>query len=82
MTSADIQVAGPMYLTHAPRVLKGWNAQYVQPVDPRSGYGLLEAYVCWGCGFVEWYCHGADRIPIHPHLMTELIDLDAGGPYR
>lgn len=46
--------------------------------------GLLEAYICRTCGAVEWYCVDVEKIPIHPHLMTEEIDYDAdrAGPYR
>lgn len=52
-------------------------------LDAQQGVGLLEAYICRACGFVEWFCADADKIPAHPLLMTEVIDLDDGGsPYR
>ena len=46
--------------------------------------GLLEAFVCLGCGVLEWYCLEPENIPEHPHCMTEFVDLDANadGPFR
>ena len=36
--------------------------------------GTLELYICESCGFVEWYCHQPQDIPIGPAYMTEVID--------
>jgi hypothetical protein len=47
-----------------------------------SGRGLLEAYVCTACGFVEWYCHDPEAIPIGPEYMTEIVDYAGEAPYR
>ena len=66
--------AGPMFAVY--------RFQKLRPLDPREGYGVLEAYICKGCGFVEWYCQAPEEIPIGPEYMTEEIDLDATGPYR
>ena len=50
----------------------------------QTGLGLLETYICRWCGAVEWYCVDVERIPEHPHLMSEAIDYDGAGdtPYR
>ena len=57
-------------------------ATYNFPIEPHRGFGVFEAYICKKCGFVEWYCHAPEEIPIGPEYMTEEIDLDASGPYR
>ena len=71
--------AGPMFAAY--RFLR-WQDHAARPIDPRAGYGVLEAYICKQCGFVEWYCRAPEAIPIGPEYMTEDIDLDAGPPYR
>ena len=75
------QVSAPMYLTHAPTASGLFN-ESANPIAIQRGFGMLEAYVCRKCGVVEWYCSDADRIPAHPHLMSELIDCEGEGPYR
>ena len=57
-------------------------ATYRFPVEPREGFGVFEAYICKKCGFVEWYCHAPEEIPIGPEYMTEEIDLEGDAPYR
>ena len=47
-----------------------------------DGRGLLENYICKGCGFIEWYCADPDKIPIGPEFMTDEIDYDQDAPYR
>lgn len=47
-----------------------------------QGYGLLEMYICTGCGVVEWYCHDPHRVPIGPEYMTEIVDVTPDSPYR
>ena len=76
------QVSAPMFLTHVPTVDAGWLSTTAKPIDATSGHGMLETYVCWRCGFVEWYCSGVQQIPIHPMMMTELIDYESDAPYR
>jgi hypothetical protein len=75
-------VSAPMYLTHAPTAHLQRQLQDAKPISTGTGIGMLEAYVCRRCGAVEWYCLDAERIPIHPHLMTQLIDYEGQGPYR
>ena len=82
----NAQVAVPMFLTYVPKGNPtnkpgGW-LNGPQPLDMNDGHGLLEAYACIGCGFVEWYCHDALDIPLSPYVMSELIDYGKGGPYR
>ncbi len=76
--------AGPMTATirpdTAPKML--FAGKNVGTPTPSSGIGLLELYICTGCGLSEWYCHDPDRIPIGPEYMTELIDLESSSPYR
>jgi hypothetical protein len=47
-----------------------------------GGRGTLEAYVCSGCGFVEWYCNDPEAIPIGPEFMSEVIDYGPDAPFR
>lgn len=79
-------VSAPMFLTHnvsgsAGNRPGGW-FNGVEDLKTVTGHGQLEIYACVGCGAVEWYCHGVKDVPIHPHLMTEMVDYSAGGPYR
>ena len=62
-----------------PRLL--FRGRVVHTPDIGQGHGLLEMYICSGCGFVEWYCHNPERIPIGPEYMTEVID-ESSAPYR
>ncbi len=80
----NAQVSAPMYVTHMPDTYRGFFSSEVKPVAvEESGIGLLEVYVCRGCGATEWYCVDVEKIPIDPHLMTELIEYgDGDGPYR
>lgn len=76
------QVSAPMYVTHHATPRRGFFQP--DPVVPthEPGYGLLETWICRKCGFVEWYCFDVEKIPAHPHLMSELVDFDTTGPYR
>jgi hypothetical protein len=79
----NVQIAAPMFFTATiPGASGGGVGVARTEVAIEHGYGQLEMYACLGCGFVEWYVHGARDIPIHPHLMTEKIDYGSGGPYR
>jgi hypothetical protein len=79
----NTQLSVPMYITHAPTVIDGWLGRRPGEVEvENTGHGLLETYICRKCGAVEWYCIDVDRIPIHPHLMSEAIDYESGSPYR
>jgi hypothetical protein len=74
----------PMRLTIMPTTTRGLlsSHEYADSPEPSSGRGMLEAYVCRGCGFVEWYCSDPENIPIGPEFMTEELDAGDGGPYR
>jgi hypothetical protein len=69
---------GPMFATYEIQTTAGGT----YPIHARSGFGVLEIYVCKRCGFVEWYCNDPESIPIGPAYMTEEIDLGGEGPYR
>ncbi len=49
----------------------------VHPPSAQNGYGLLEAYICKRCGFIDWFCQDPENIPIGPGYMTEEIDSDS-----
>lgn len=49
--------------------------------DREQPHGRLEAWVCRGCGFVEWYAQSPERIPIGEAFGTELVTVPAPG-YR
>jgi hypothetical protein len=79
-TSSD---TAPMHVTYAPTSHIGAVLKYVQDLEvATSGHGRLEMYICRKCGAVEWYCVDVERIPLHPHLMTEAVDYDGDTPYR
>lgn len=78
---ANGQITAPMAIGHAP-MRDRMDYDDCNVIDIKRGRGPLEVYVCCGCGFVEWYCPDVARIPIHPNQMTEIVDYDAGGPYR
>lgn len=72
--------AAPMTVTFMYREPKKSAAS---PIDVGLGLGLLELYICKGCGFVEWFCIDPEHIAIGPSYMTEEIDDDTTrGPYR
>jgi hypothetical protein len=76
--------AAPMTLTIVSEVRDSfWSSKKKVPeqLDPHKGRGLLEAYVCRGCGFIEWYCVDPDSIPVGPEFMAQEIDYGAA-PYR
>ena len=76
--------AAPMMLTYVPELNPGgWlSGPSAKPVQPEQGRGKLEAYVCRGCGFVEWYCLDPESVPIGPEYMTEDLDVGPKTPYR
>ena len=69
---------GPMFAAYELRTRDG----EVAPFHPRAGFGVLEAYICKGCGYVEWYCQDPNEIPIGPEYMTEEIETDGSTPFR
>lgn len=74
-----------MYVTYMPAKEKGFFSNSVAPIAiEQAGVGLLETYICKKCGAVEWYCVDVEKIPVHPHLMSEEIDYAkrGEGPYR
>lgn len=52
--------------------------------DPtlKTGKGMLEMYICTGCGLVEWHCLDPQSIPIGPEYMTEVVDYAPDSAYR
>lgn len=45
-------------------------------------FGVLDAYVCRACGFVEWYAQEPEKIPIGATFGTSLVEVPGAGPYR
>lgn len=80
-------VVAPMALTVRPVVVSkrgifsGGN-EASEPDVRHHSRGILEVYVCVGCGFLEWYCQDTESIPIGPEYMTEAIDYGSRTPYR
>jgi hypothetical protein len=72
----------PLAVTFAPAVRGGfWSLRTAEPTRS-SPVGILEAYVCRGCGLTEIYAEGAANIPIGPEYGTELIEVTPDGPFR
>ena len=79
----NTQLSAPLFLTHAPSTYHGFFGSHVKEIEvEETGYGLLETFICRKCGLVEWYCHDIERMPAHPHLMSEAIDYESDAPYR
>jgi hypothetical protein len=76
--------AAPMALTIVPQITDhGWPfGVSAQSPNPWAGRGWLEAYVCLGCRYVEWYCLDPQNIPIGPEYMADIVDYTPNGPYR
>lgn len=78
--------AGPMTLTQDPRIsariLFSGNTVEAPSVAEADGHGILEAFTCLACGFVEWWARSPQDIPIGPEYMSELVDYTASAPYR
>jgi hypothetical protein len=74
----------PMSATHMPDVAQKllFRGNKVRTPDIATGVGLLEMYICSQCGFVEWYCHDPESIPIGPEYMSDIVDYSASEPYR
>lgn len=45
-------------------------------------FGVLDAYVCRACGFVEWYAQEPEKIPIGATFGTSLVQVPGAGPFR
>ena len=78
----NMQTSTPMMLTFKPRASPGVFSVRREPLDISRGWGWLEVYACYDCGRVEWFCTNVRDIPIHPHLMTDIVDYGGTGPYR
>ena len=74
----------PMTLTQKPQLAPRMFRKGVTVDAPTvvRGDGMLEAYTCLSCGFVEWYVEDPAEIPIGPEYMSELIDYTPDAPYR
>ena len=75
-------IAMPMALVYQYEVRRMHDQSSLLPIDPHKALGLLEAYVCRKCGFVEWYCADPEKIPVGPVYMTEELDYEGETPYR
>jgi hypothetical protein len=67
---------GPMTLTYGEVRVTGLVRSHFEVAAPSigNGHGLVETYVCRGCGFIEWYCIDPESIPIGPEYMTQQIE--------
>jgi len=83
LNSSQPEVA-PMTLTQRPKLEPRIFRKGVKVDAPTvvRGEGMLEAYTCLSCGFVEWYVEDPTEIPIGPEYMSELIDYTPDAPYR
>lgn len=48
----------------------------------RETIGALQAYVCLGCGFVEWYVERPDRIDVDRLEGARVLRSPRGPAYR
>ncbi len=71
------QLAAPMMLTYAVQSQKRaiFAGNEVDSPAVGAGYGVLEAFVCCACGFVEWYCQAPESLPVGPAFNSELVDV-------
>jgi len=70
-------LAAPMMLTFEvqSRTRMVFRGNEVDSPAVGAGHGVLEAYVCRACGYVEWYCQGPEDLPIGPAFNSELVDV-------
>jgi hypothetical protein len=66
-------VAAPMYVTYAVQSQKRtfFAGSTVETPAAGQGYGILEAWICEACGFVEWYCQRPTEIPVGAAFNSE-----------
>jgi hypothetical protein len=76
--------AAPMTATLVPETSEKliFSGRNVGEPTLTTGVGMLEMYICTGCGLVEWHCLDPESIPIGPEYMTEVIDYAADSAYR
>jgi hypothetical protein len=76
--------AAPMTATVVPETSAKlfFSGRTVAAPTLKYGLGVLEMYICSGCGFVEWYCLDPESIPIGPEYMTEIVDHMPDSAYR
>jgi hypothetical protein len=79
-TTTPIAVA--MTATQSPQTSTSWFGGRTPSANARAGHGIMEMYICQGCGFVEWYCREPNEIPIGTAYMTELLDYAGPMAYR
>src|SRR5262245_1637062 len=65
-------------LAHEPR--QGWLAK--NHFWPSNAYGLLKAYACRSCGFVQLFADRASEVPIGEKYRTRLLRGPDTSPYR
>lgn len=70
----------PMPVTSDTVSVAWWSSRHVKA-------GHIEAWVCAGCGFMEWYAKDANEVLAYmaQHADTGVVYLDGGaptGPYR
>lgn len=66
-------VAGPMMVTYAVQSQRRlvFSGNTVDAPAVGHGFGVLEAWICESCGFVDWYCQKPKDIPIGPAFNSE-----------
>jgi len=79
-----VTFAGPMTATLVPVTTERliFQGRDVDKPSPGAGVGILEMYICTGCGLVEWHCLDPEEIPIGPEYMTEIVDHAPTSAYR
>lgn len=78
-------LAAPMAATYRPSIRENLilHGSSVSRLPAREDLcGTYETYICLHCGFVEWYCHDPEAIPIGPEYMSEVVDYESESPYR
>jgi hypothetical protein len=69
----------PMALTYARgteiKSLLDWTKVPSASPDLAHPFGILEAWVCRRCGFVEWYAQQPEQIPVGALFGTQVVDV-------
>jgi hypothetical protein len=68
----------PWHVARVPEAVAGFPLPGGEPVSA----GLVQAYVCRGCGYTELYTRDASSIPVDGTLVRELVGPEKSGPYR
>jgi hypothetical protein len=83
------RACGGSSILHAAKIAdRAYGATYSEPMAVAlkgwlgKAAGTFEAYICAGCGLVEWYVKDPSAIDVDGKVVTPATPPDRGSPYR